>query len=283
MPSTASQRFQVKISGQWNDYAPKEDDVLKAAFEAFVVKMNEGTLSSQESCKFKELVIKGRRYVVDFHKMIQVRKDNKKDYKVRPPAGSPVRDGNHAGPTEQGHLSLKCEQCHQPYLLRPFNCRSDDDSDWADCRCCQVCWRPWLAVEEKKTEKNQKQRQVVQPCHVSTSNLEKSSSLRLLHTEEQQNTQTVMHCAYCGQAFENDQVVFLGGACDKRCELCHDDCGKKQHPDRIAMAKQYSVEHPNSQIDCPSYAKKTLSLIDWHSGSDLKRIIQETYKKTRAS
>merc|ERR1740117_2453763 len=112
-------------------------------------------LSPQES--FKELVIKGRRYVVDFHKMVQVRKDNKKDYKVRPPPGSSVIDESDDGPREQGHLRLTCEQCKASYTLRCVTSRSEE-GDWADSRWCQDCWRPFLDKEEKKMDKIQKQR-----------------------------------------------------------------------------------------------------------------------------
>lgn len=282
-----SQRFQVKISGQWNDYASKEDDVLKVAFDNFIRKTtfleehNTATpeervqmkLSPQES--FKELVIKGRRYVVDFHKMVQVRKDNKKDYKVRPPAGSVVSDQCQDGPREQGALQLKCEQCKESYTLRQFS-RCDDD-DWADCRYCQDCWRVFLDkekdVEEKKGERSQKQHQVQGPSRLSTLSPEKSLVVSLEQTKsevgKQQSIKAATHCAYCDQPFRDDQAVFLG-ACDTRCELCHDECGKKQNPDALAMALQYSIECPKSN---------GLSCTDMKPGSHLIKNIQEEYQR----
>lgn len=269
--SEASQRFQVKISGQWNDYNPKEDEVLKAAFDNFIRKTNDETLSPQES--FKELVIKGRRYIVDFQKMVQVRKDNKKDYKVRPPPGSPILSSvSEDGQREQGRLKLKCEQCDREYTLRTFGQRSDS-GDWADCRYCQDCWRPFLdkekQVEEKKVEKNQKQRQVQQPCRVSP-NTEKASlsDAQQPHADEQKKLQSEI-CGYCGQPFQDDQAVFLG-ACDKHCELCHDECGKKQDPDALALARLYSIEYPKFFM---------LNGQDINPGSNLKRTIQEEYRR----
>jgi len=270
--SIVSQRFQVKISGLWNDYGPKEDDILKVAFDNFIRKKNEKTLNPQES--FKELVIKGRRYVVDFNKMIQVRKDNKKDYKVRPPAGSAVSDGSQNGPREQGHLQLTCEQCNQPYTLRRFGYRSEeDDEDWSDCSYCHDCWRPHLdkqkLVEDKKVDKNRKQRQVAQPCREYLKLGETISyPLEQLHADEQQSTEATL-CTYCGQPFRDDQAVFLGG-CDMHCVLCHEECGKKQVPDALAVAKQYYNEYLNShEFRCK----------DLNPGSDLKRTIHEEYQK----
>lgn len=267
MTSSVAQRFQVKISGQWNDYNAKEDEVLKAAFDNFILKMNEKTISPQES--FKELVIKGRRYIVDFHKMVQVRKDNKKDYKVRPPEGSP--DGGHDGLREQGQLNLKCARCDQQYTLRTCTSRPDG-GDWADCQKCQQCWQPFLdkekVVEDRKVEKNHKQRQVQQPCRLSTSSVEKvPTCLKQTHVDEQRKVNSEP-CAYCGEPFQEDQPVFLG-ACDKHCALCHEECGKNQSPDAIELATLYSTEYP----------KFFMRSKDLNPGCDLKRTIQEEYQR----
>lgn len=278
MDYSPSQRFQVKISGQWNDYASKEDDVLKVAFDNFIRKMTfldehdtatpeervQMKLSPQES--FKELVIKGRRYVVDFHKMVQVRKDNKKDYKVRPPTGSALSDQCQDGPREQGSLQLKCEHCKESYTLRHFS--RCDDADWADCRYCQDCWRAFLdkekVVEEKKGEKSQKQRQVQVLSRLST-----SSPLLSLEQTKGEVVEAVTQCAYCAQPFRHDQAVFLG-ARDLRCELCHDECGRKQNPDALALALQYSIEGPKSN---------DLSCTEMKPGSHLIKNIQKEYER----
>jgi hypothetical protein len=243
------QRFQVKISGQWNDYNQKEDEVLKAAFDNFIRKSNDKTVTPQDH--FKELVIKGRRYIVDFHKMVQVRKDNKKDYKVRPPTGlrnSASQDGSQDAQQEQGLLILKCEQCQRTYTLREFEPRLDGE-DWADCRYCQDCWRPFLdrekQVEERKVEKTQKQRPVQQPFRVSISNGEKTTTSSAPSQPDKKQQIQLPNCGYCGKPLGNDEAVFLG-ACEKRQELClcHDECGKNDDPDAQALAKLYSIEYP---------------------------------------
>lgn len=261
-PPLPSQRFQVKISGSWHDYGSKEDEVLKVAFDNFIRKTNEKILNPHNSAGFKELVIKGRRYVVDFHKMVQVRKDNKKDYKVRPPPGSSVTDESDDGPREQGHLKLACEQCKASYTLRCVTSRSEE-GDWADSRWCQDCWRPFLDKEEKKVDKNQKQRQAVQqPCRMSSTDFKKAEPHHLegATAEEEQATQRTPHCAYCDQPIHDAQPVYLGGF-DERCELCHGD-GKCA--DAVQIAKDYY-----DKLRC-----KDLSPV-----SMMKRSITEEYQR----
>jgi len=227
--ASISQRFQVKISGQWNDYSPKEDDALKAAFDQFVRKHNDKSLIPENlvqsgSSRYKEFVCKGRRYLVDFLEMKQVRKDNKKEYKVRPPPGSPGTDESQDGPKEQGHLRLTCERCRKPYTLRQMQPGSDHD-DWADCFYCLDCWRPFLDKEEKKVEKNPKQRQVhvpstLQPCRVRAPGLEKPASRPLDQT----------YCVWCKMPFLEDEAIYLGAVHDQEfvsCQPCHKQCNQK--------------------------------------------------------
>lgn len=236
--ATSSQRFQVKISSQWNDYGPKEDDALKLAFDNFVRKRNDQSLVTQDF--FKELVIKGRRYVVDFNKMVQVRKDNKKDYKVRPPQGSAPGSGHgqEDGLRDEGHLQLNCEYCKGVYNLRQVTARSEE-TDWADCHFCQDCWRPRLDKEEKKVEKIPKPRQVQQPCGTALTTLEKTVSSPLKQASPEV---VVQRCAYCDQPFRVHQAVFLG-AFSERCQPCHKLCD----PEAVAKVKLYCEEYSKSE------------------------------------
>lgn len=245
-----SQRFQVKISGQWNDYSPKEDDALKAAFDQFVRKHNdkssipepESRESGVGSSRYKEFVCKGRRYLVDFLEMKQVRKDNKKEYRVRPPPGAPVNDESRDGPREQGHLRLTCDRCHKPYSLRRMPPGSDY-ADWADCFWCVDCWRPFLDKEEKKVEKNPKQRQAhlpsaLQPCRVHAPGLEKPVSRPLDQT----------YCVSCKLPFQDDEVIYLGalqstwkGELEQRlvsCQPVHKQCNQKAQDAPIDEAEE---------------------------------------------
>lgn len=245
---TTSQRFQVKISGQWNDYSTKEDDALKAAFDQFVRKHNDESLmlesesreSGVGSSRYKEFVCKGRRYLVDFLEMKQVRKDNKKEYRVRPPPGS--IDESQDGPREQGHLKLTCRRCHKSYSLRRLPSGSDD-ADFADCFWCEDCWRPYLDKEEKKVEKNPKQRQAhlpstLQPCRVRATGLEKlvSGSLDLTC------------CVSCKLPFRDDEVIYLGavqstwkGKLEQdvvSCQPVHKQCKQKDQGSPIDEAEE---------------------------------------------
>lgn len=280
-----SQRFQVKISGQWNDYSPKEDDVLKLAFDQFVRKHNdkssmpepESRESGAGSSRYKEFVIKGRRYLVDFLEMKQVRKDNKKEYRVRPPLGSPGGYERQEGPREQGNLKLKCTRCHKPYTLRRMPPGSDH-GDWADCFYCQDCWRPFLDKEEKKSEKNPKQRTAImqpsrvpvpsaeQPCRVSALGMEKPAP-RLLD-------QTLG--ALCRMPFQDDEPIFLGAVNEHEfvsCQPCHKHCSEAAK-ETIDEAIE-SIEKVKAIVE---YFRSKSSLQSVRLESGMRRYIQEESK-----
>lgn len=238
----SSSRFQVKISGQWNDYGPKEDEVLKLAFDKFVKQHITGDLAPQDH--FKELVIKGRRYVVDFQKMVQVRKDNKKDYKVRPPAsGNCAQIPSEAGPEgsqealrEQGDLKLACEQCGCAYTLRGppgLNAESrSDEADWADCKYCHACWRPFLEKEEKAKDANQKQRQVQQQFGAKAV-VDAGEQPHASRPGQSKISKLVVSCEKCGQPFQDQELMYLG-AFSERCQPCHEHCDRNA----IELAKE---------------------------------------------
>jgi len=245
---TTSQRFQVKISGQWNDYSTKEDDALKAAFDQFVRKHNDESWMPESesrecgvgSSRYKEFVCKGRRYLVDFLEMKQVRKDNKKEYRVRPPPGS--SDESQDGPREQGHLKLTCRQCHKPYSLRRLSTGSDD-ADWADCFVCEDCWRPFLDKEEHKVEKKQRQANVhlpsaLQPCRVRAPGFDKTVSRSL----------DITYCVSCKLPFRDDEVIYLGAVQSTwkseleqdlvSCQPVHKQCKQKTQDAPIDEAEE---------------------------------------------
>lgn len=230
-----SERFQVKINGQWTDYGPKEDEVLKQAFDKFIRVAREPSWRKHEHREaFKELVIKSRRYVVDFQKMVQVRKDNKKDYKVRPPMQFKELPDSSTDESQLGQadLALTCEWCQQVYTLRR-EISISDDLDWADCHWCQICWRPSLVKEEKKNEKNQKSRAQVPPSlpkerfSISAtlgatkgkddSTQPNQCQIKLLTTSEK--------CALCGRGFYDSDLIYLN-VYVRPSMACHESCFK---------------------------------------------------------
>jgi len=283
-----SQRFQVQISGQWNDYSPKEDDALRAAFDQFVRKYVESSLipesESRESAsgasRYKEFVIKGRRYLVDFLEMKQVRKDNKKEYRVRPPAGSAI-DESQDGPREQGHLKLTCVRCGKLYTLRHMligalgtlrHTLRADPVDWADCFYCHDCWRPFLEdKEEKKAEKNPKQRQVhspsnQEPCLVMTKSLKKSLCCSLSLEQA--------CCASCNMPFQPDEAIYLGAVAENEpgsvsCQPYHKHCKKAE--DTANDEAQEAIEKVSSIAEY--FQSRGLNVMK--SESMLTRYIQE--------
>lgn len=231
-----SERFQVKISGTWSDYGPKEDEVLKQAFDKFVRVANEVNWNKHEHREaFKELVIKGRRYVVDFQKMVQVRKDNKKDYKVRPPMQlmEVSKDNTDEWQRGQGDLPLTCEACQRVYTLRHAASISDD-LDWADCHWCQSCWRPFLEKEDKKNEKNQQSRVQTSAKH-ATPTKESCSTLTFGSKVQDQSreplkkpTELLMNsekCTLCNRGFCDNDLIYLN-VYNRPSMVCHESCFK---------------------------------------------------------
>jgi len=67
----AAPKFQVKLSGDWKDYAADEDKILKRAF-----------LAGFPNCKYS---LRGQKYEVNFQKMSQKNVSSGKERDIRPP------------------------------------------------------------------------------------------------------------------------------------------------------------------------------------------------------
>lgn len=263
----AGQRFQVKISGKWNDYNAKEDELLKVAFEHFVRKvqalrvgklteksasadLTELKESGNHNSRYKEFVIKGRRYLVDFMDMKQVRKDNKKEYLVRPPASCGE------------NLELSCESCKKPYNIRDKASRSFDN-DYATFSCCQECCKPIVEKEDKQSkaekERNPKQREKdsnqLQPCRVLATILEKA------------------FCAYCQQPFQSNEAIYLG-AVGEHCQPCHKQCAHKVNNEALQAIAQANVL-------LEQFAAEVKKSAPVKGEEGIRKVIEQAYRSSR--
>merc|ERR1740121_3419398 len=72
---TKAGRFQIKLSGDFKDYEPEEDAVLKKAY-----------LVGQKNCKFQ---LRGQSYEYSFANMTQTNLGTKKVREIRPPRNMP--------------------------------------------------------------------------------------------------------------------------------------------------------------------------------------------------
>lgn len=68
-------KFQIMLSGNWNDYGEEEDGVLKRAF-----------LVGQPNCRFQ---LRGQKYEYSFEDMMQKNLGTGKERRIRPPPGMP--------------------------------------------------------------------------------------------------------------------------------------------------------------------------------------------------
>lgn len=64
-------KFQVKLSGQWEDYKAEEDGILKRAY-----------LVGKPNCRFN---LRGQQYEYDFARMAQLNQNTGKQREIRPP------------------------------------------------------------------------------------------------------------------------------------------------------------------------------------------------------
>jgi len=80
-------KFQVKLAGEFKDFNPRDDKILKQAF-----------LSGFPNCKYQS---RGQRYEVNFKNMIQTNLQTHKEREMRPPHKwkAPVAPIIEAGPT----------------------------------------------------------------------------------------------------------------------------------------------------------------------------------------
>lgn len=80
-------KFQVKLGGEWKDYADKEDKVLKRAYMA--------------GFPIAKFCLRGQNYTYDFRKMKQVNSDSGKERSIRQPRKwkAPSKPLVPAGPT----------------------------------------------------------------------------------------------------------------------------------------------------------------------------------------
>merc|ERR1740121_1443345 len=68
-------KFQIKLAGDFKDYEPEEDAVLKKAY-----------LVGQKNCRFQ---LRGQKYEYSFVKMTQTNQESKKVREIRPPRNMP--------------------------------------------------------------------------------------------------------------------------------------------------------------------------------------------------
>jgi len=129
--------WQVEISAKWQNYFGKAEEMLNISYPLF---MNHRL---QASCaadveelpeRFITFGINGRKMLVDFLLMTQLRVDNKKSYRICPPKGAGSALFLHA---DQHIRCFECGETFVPMLGAP--------EQISDCRYCGQCW-------PKKTE-----------------------------------------------------------------------------------------------------------------------------------
>jgi len=126
--------WQVEISAKWQNYFGKAEDMLNISYPLFM----KHRLQAQCAADVEELPerfitfgINGRKMLVDFLLMTQLRVDNKKSYRICPPQ---------AVFFSQADPHIRCFECGEQFV--PMRGAPERISD---CRYCSQCW-------PKKTE-----------------------------------------------------------------------------------------------------------------------------------
>lgn len=114
--------WQVELGQKWKNYFGKADQMLEEAYPRFMVHRCRPECSDELMLKDVEdryvtFGINGRKMQVDLLTMIQLRVDNKKKYKICPPAHHTHR--------------IQCWECGQTYKVGRNS----------DCRWCSQCWQ----------------------------------------------------------------------------------------------------------------------------------------------
>lgn len=125
--------WQIELGGQWKDYKEKPDRLLKEAFQRFLRKLQQAQgpeeLANLEE-RYTSINVNGRKMHVDFLTMIQLRVDNKKEYKICPPQA----------PRSEA-CELTCQECKQLYTV----------SRCSDCRWCDTCYPTNVTLKAART------------------------------------------------------------------------------------------------------------------------------------
>lgn len=118
--------WSVEISSVWKNYYGKAEETLNSSYPLFLEhRLNASCAADVEERpeRFITFGINGRKMMVDFLHMTQLRVDNKKSYKISPPKEKWK---------EQFIQCFECEKKYVPMLGAP--------EEISDCRFCRECW-----------------------------------------------------------------------------------------------------------------------------------------------
>lgn len=128
--------WQVEISAKWQNYFGKAEEMLNSSYPLFMTHRLQAQCAADVEAlpeRFCTFGINGRKMLVDFLLMTQLRVDNKKSYRIWPPQGAIFFP-------PQGDLHIRCFECGQQFV--PMR---EAPEHMSDCRYCSKCW-------PKKTE-----------------------------------------------------------------------------------------------------------------------------------
>lgn len=121
--------WQVEISGKWQNYFGKAEDMLNTSYPLFMkLRLHASCAADVEELpeRFITFGINGRKMLVDFLLMTQLRVDNKKSYRILPPRGVSFLEGDQ---------NIRCFECGEKYV--PMQGAPEKTSD---SRYCGLCW-----------------------------------------------------------------------------------------------------------------------------------------------